>query len=50
MFKGDLCIKMEFSSAIILSWNLRVLQSLKIGLVCASLLKKKISLSVLFVR
>ena len=35
----DLCIKMEFSSAI-LSWNLRILKSSKRGLVCASLLKK----------
>ena len=34
-----LCSKMEFSSAI-LSWNLGILQSLKRGLVCASLLKK----------
>ena len=38
---------MEFSSAI-LSWNLRILQSLKRGLACASLLKKNISLNVLF--
>ena len=38
---------MEFSSAI-LSWNLRILKSLKRGLVCASLLKKNISLNAFF--
>ena len=43
----DLCIKMQFSSAI-LSWNLRILKSLKRGLVCASLLKKNISPNAFF--
>ena len=38
---------MQFSSAI-LSWNLRILKSLKRGLVCASLLKKNISLNAFF--
>ena len=45
----DLCIKMEFSSAI-LSCNLRKLKSLKRGLICASLIKKNISLNAFFVR
>ena len=45
----DLCMKMEFSSAI-LSCNLRILKSLKIELICASLIKKNISLNVSFVR
>ena len=40
----DLCMKMHSSSAI-LSWNLRTLKSLKRGLVCATLLKKNISLN-----
>ena len=43
----DLCIKIEFSSAT-LSCNLRILKSLKRGLVCASLLKKNVSLKVFF--
>ena len=45
----DLCIKMEFSSAI-LSCNLRKLKSLKRGLICASLIKKNISLNAFFIR
>ena len=45
----DLCIKMEFSSAV-LSCDLRILKSLKRGLICASLIKKNISLNVFFVR
>ena len=45
----DLCIKIKFSSAVI-SWNLRILQSLKRGLVGAFLLKEKISLNDFIVR
>ena len=37
----DLCIKIEFSSAI-LSWNLRILQYLKRKLVCASVFEENI--------
>ena len=43
----DLCKKVALSSAI-LSWNLRILKSLKRGLACASHLKKNISLNTFF--